>query len=104
MDYQKIVKEILEAIGGQENIASATHCVTRLRLNLKSKEYDQERLENVEGAKGVFFNKGQLQIIFGTGTVERVYEAFTKEIDNGKIESVPQETSGQETVPQNEHG
>ena len=86
MNYQNVVKEIVAAVGGKGNIAQATHCVTRLRLTLKEDAYDLERLENVEGAKGVFFNKGQLQIVFGTGVVERVYEAFIAEteIDNNQ--------------------
>ncbi|EME3562514.1 PTS transporter subunit EIIC [Enterococcus faecium] len=90
MNYQNIVKEIVSAVGGKENIVQATHCVTRLRLTLKEPTYDLEKLENVEGAKGVFFNKGQLQIVFGTGVVERVYEAFTNEteIDNSQAEVV----------------
>lgn len=90
MNYQNIVKEIVSAVDGKENIVQATHCVTRLRLTLKEPTYDLEKLENVEGAKGVFFNKGQLQIVFGTGVVERVYEAFTNEteIDNSQAEVV----------------
>ena len=90
MNYQNIVKEIVSAVGGKENIVQATHCVTRLRLTLKEPTYDLEKLENVEGAKGVFFNKGQLQIVFGTGVVERVHEAFTNETetDNSQAEVV----------------
>lgn len=86
MNYQNVVKEIVSAVGGKENIAHATHCVTRLRLTLKEDTYDLKKLENIEGTKGVFFNKGQLQIVFGTGVVERVYEAFTAEtkIDNSQ--------------------
>ncbi|MGM0211457.1 PTS transporter subunit EIIC [Enterococcus sp. AZ112] len=93
MNYQNVVKEIIAAVGGKGNIAQATHCVTRLRLTLKEDTYDLERLENVEGAKGVFFNKGQLQIVFGTGVVERVYEAFTAEteIDNNQTIMVSSE-------------
>lgn len=89
MNYQKAVAEIIEAVGGQENIIHATHCVTRLRLTLKDTNYDQQKLENIEGAKGVFFNKGQLQIVFGTGVVERVYEAFIQQtnIDDQSFKS-----------------
>lgn len=77
MDYNKIAEDILEAVGGKENIANAAHCVTRLRLILNdSNNYNKETLENIEGVKGVFFNSGQLQIIFGTGTVEKVFAAF----------------------------
>ncbi|KAF1301977.1 PTS transporter subunit EIIC [Enterococcus saccharolyticus] len=98
MDYQKIVKEVLEAVGGKENISSATHCVTRLRLTLKNDEYNQEKLENVEGAKGVFFNKGQLQVVFGTGVVERVYEAFNQQVGGETVEETSQQTA---TEPKN---
>lgn len=77
LDYNKIAKEVLVAVGGKENIENAAHCVTRLRLVLKdSNNYDKEVLENIEGVKGVFFNSGQLQVIFGTGTVEKVFAAF----------------------------
>lgn len=79
MNEKKIVEEIVESVGGRENISSVTHCVTRLRLNLKNVDYDKEKLENVEGAKGVFFHKDQLQIVFGTGIVERIYDAFVNE-------------------------
>lgn len=85
MDYKQIVEEIVTAAGGKENITGATHCVTRLRLTLNEEKFDKEKLENVEGAKGVFFNKGQLQIVFGTGLVDRVYEAFVNETGIGDL-------------------
>ncbi|PRR82296.1 PTS transporter subunit EIIC [Clostridium vincentii] len=82
MDYNKISKEVLENVGGKDNIISAAHCVTRLRLVLKdTSKYDKVALENIEGAKGVFFNSGQLQVIFGTGLVDQVYAAFVEEAD-----------------------
>lgn len=77
MDYKQIAKEVVKHIGGIENISGATHCVTRLRLILKdNSKYDRKQLENIEGVKGVLLNSGQLQIIFGTGTVNNVYDAF----------------------------
>lgn len=80
MDYKKISQEILANIGGKENIENAAHCVTRLRLVLKdTTKFDKEALSNIEGTKGVFLNSGQLQIIFGTGTVEKVFNAFLQE-------------------------
>lgn len=87
MNYTEVVADVLAAVGGRDNIASATHCVTRLRLTLKDVDYDRDALENIEGVKGVFFNKGQLQIVFGTGVVDRVYDAFTNEtkIDDTKV-------------------
>ena len=80
MDYKKISQEILANIGGKENIQNAAHCVTRLRLVLKdTTKFDKEALSKIEGTKGVFLNSGQLQIIFGTGTVEKVFAAFSQE-------------------------
>ncbi|MDO4325916.1 MAG: glucose PTS transporter subunit IIA [bacterium] len=79
MDYKKISEEIVQYVGGKENIKGVTHCVTRLRLILNDTEkYDRKKLENVEGSKGVVFNSGQLMIIFGTGTVNNVYDAFVE--------------------------
>lgn len=79
MDYEKIANEVLDNIGGTENISSVTHCLTRLRLILKDiNRADQKVLENIDGVKGVIYNSGQLQIIFGTGAVEKAYDAFVK--------------------------
>lgn len=77
MDYKKVARETLNLIGGKENIVSAAHCATRLRLVIADNEKcDKAKLENVEGVKGVFEAQGQLQIIFGTGTVNKVYDQF----------------------------
>lgn len=57
MNYNKIAKEVLENVGGKENVLSAAHCVTRLRLVLNDTvKYNKEVIENIEGVKGVFFN------------------------------------------------
>ncbi|WP_455542758.1 PTS transporter subunit EIIC [Intestinibacter sp.] len=77
MNYNQIAKEVLENVGGKENVLNAAHCVTRLRLVLNdTTKYNKEVIENIEGVKGVFFNGGQLQIIFGTKTVDLVHAAF----------------------------
>lgn len=79
MDYQSIAKQVYEKIGGKENLISAAHCATRLRLVVNDNaKCDSKAIENIEGAKGVFFAAGQLQIIFGTGTVNKVYDEFIK--------------------------
>ena len=79
MDYNKTAKEILEHVGGSKNIASAAHCATRLRLVIAdNSKTNKEALENVEGVKGVFEASGQLQIILGTGTVNKVFDEFIK--------------------------
>lgn len=77
MDYSKSASGILKHIGGKENIVSAAHCATRLRLVIADNaKCDKDALEEVEGVKGVFEASGQLQIIFGTGVVNKVYDAF----------------------------
>lgn len=82
MDMKKVSTEVLEKIGGKENLVSAAHCATRLRLVLADEKIiKKEEIENVEGVKGVFIAQGQLQIIFGTGTVNKVYDEFIKVAD-----------------------
>lgn len=79
MDYRKSAEEIVKAIGGKENLVNAAHCATRLRLVIAdNKKASKETLENVDGVKGVFEASGQLQIIIGTGTVNKVYDEFIK--------------------------
>lgn len=75
MDYRKTAVEILSAIGGKENIVSAAHCATRLRLVIAdNSKANKTTLENIDGVKGVFEASGQLQIIIGTGAVNKVYD------------------------------
>ena len=77
MDYKVCAQQILQEIGGKENLVSAAHCATRLRLVIAdNSKCSVEKLENVEGVKGVFEAAGQLQIIIGTGTVNKVYDEF----------------------------
>ena len=78
--YQKISKEILESIGGLENIQGAAHCATRLRIVLKDLSLAKtDKLENIDLVKGCFIAGSQLQLIFGAGTVNEVYKVFAKE-------------------------
>jgi len=77
MNYQATVKQMLPLLGGKENIASAAHCATRLRLVLvDDKQVDKSAIEKLDGVKGCFSNAGQIQIIFGTGVVNKVYAEF----------------------------
>ncbi|MBY0203905.1 sucrose-specific PTS transporter subunit IIBC [Paenibacillus cucumis (ex Kampfer et al. 2016)] len=79
-DNQRIAKEVIQAVGGKDNIASFAHCATRLRIMVKDKEQiDQKQVENIDKVKGAFFNSGQYQIIFGTGTVNRIFEEVEKQ-------------------------
>lgn len=75
MNNTEIAKSVIEAIGGKDNVSSVAHCATRLRIMVKDKEkIDTNRVENIEKVQGAFFNAGQFQIIFGTGTVNRIYD------------------------------
>ena len=79
MDYAKCAQEIFSHLGGRENLVSAAHCATRLRLvTVDNGKIDMKALEEVEGVKGVFSSNGQLQLILGTGTVNKVYDEFLK--------------------------
>lgn len=79
MDYRKTAQEIYDHIGKKENIISAAHCATRLRLVISdNSKADKEYVENIEGVKGVFFAQGQMQIILGTGVVNTVYDEFIR--------------------------
>lgn len=79
MDYHAIAEQILKYTGGKENLISAAHCATRLRLVIADNEKcDSAAVENVDAVKGVFFASGQMQIILGTGTVNKVYDEFIK--------------------------
>ena len=71
--YRDAAGRIVEAVG-KDNILSATHCATRLRLIVKDKErIDEKKLQEIGMVKGTFFNAGQYQIILGTGIVNKVY-------------------------------
>ena len=93
MDHKHAAQQVLDCIGGKENIVSAAHCATRLRLVIAdNSRVRKNELENAEGAKGVFEAQGQLQIIFGTGTVNKVYDEFIQlaGIEGGTKEEVKQ--------------
>ncbi|SDN86718.1 PTS system sucrose-specific IIA component, Glc family /PTS system sucrose-specific IIB component, Glc family /PTS system sucrose-specific IIC component, Glc family [Psychrobacillus sp. OK028] len=94
-ENRKIAKEVIEAIGGKDNIQSVAHCATRLRIMVNDKDkINQEKVEDINKVKGAFFNSGQYQIIFGTGTVNRIYEEVsklgleTKSASEQKVEAV----------------
>ena len=77
--YVKAAQEILECMGGKDNVASAAHCATRLRLVLKDEsKINIGGLDNIDLVKGNFNNGGQFQIILGTGIVNKVYAEFIK--------------------------
>lgn len=75
MNNTQIAKEVIEALGGRENVRSVAHCATRLRVMVVDEgKIDKDKAENIEKVQGAFFNSGQYQIIFGTGTVNKIYD------------------------------
>lgn len=77
MDIRKQTEEIVQALGGKENVSAATHCVTRLRLALHDEsKVDQKALESIDVVKGSFSTNGQFQVVIGQGTVNKVYKEF----------------------------
>lgn len=81
MNFDKIAKQTIEKLGGKENITTLAHCATRLRLTLAdASKVDKEGIENIEGVKGQFSTSGQYQVIFGSGTVNKVHAEMQKQM------------------------
>lgn len=79
MNYHTTATALLPLLGGKENIASAAHCATRLRLVLvDDSKLNKSAIDKLDGVKGCFSNAGQIQIIFGTGVVNKVFAEFSK--------------------------
>jgi len=72
-DYGQLAKEVVDAVGGKENIISVTNCMTRLRFVLKDDSIpNKEQVCSVKGVKGVMNQGGQYQVIIGTQVSEVV--------------------------------
>ncbi|HEL2623078.1 TPA: PTS glucose transporter subunit IIA [Streptococcus suis] len=75
MNNTEIAKKVIDALGGRENVRSVAHCATRLRVMVVDEgKIDKDTIEDIEKVQGAFFNSGQYQIIFGTGTVNKIYD------------------------------
>ena len=86
MNFPKIAEQVIEKLGGKNNIATEAHCATRLRIVLNDEsKVDKEGIEAIEGVKGQFSVAGQYQIIFGSGTVNKVHEQLTKQLGIGDV-------------------
>ncbi|WP_261305239.1 PTS transporter subunit EIIC [Paenibacillus andongensis] len=82
-NLQQIAQELLSLLGGKSNIVDASHCATRLRLILHDdSKVDTAKIEQIKGVEGVFIRGGQYQIIFGTGTVNKVHRALMEAYAN----------------------
>ena len=74
---ERVAKLIWKYVGGRDNVRSAEHCATRLRLIINDKsKLNEKAIENIDGVKGQFFAAAQYQIILGTGFVDKVFDAF----------------------------
>ncbi len=91
-DYKRVAKEIIEKVGGIDNIKSVQHCMTRLRFVVEDRSLvDDESLKETEMVKGINDAAGQLQIILGTGVVNKVYKEVSSVFDaSGKENTVAQ--------------
>ncbi len=77
--YLQISKEIADYVGGENNILGVAHCATRLRIVVEDQaKVDMKKIETVALVKGAFVTGDQIQIIFGAGLVNEVYEVFAK--------------------------
>lgn len=97
MDYAKIAADIIENVGGKDNIISAMHCATRLRLRLKDySKVDEKKLEDVDQVKGIFLANDQQQVILGSGTVNLVTAEVLKQtgLNGGAVSEEPKSKEG----------
>ncbi|NFH69673.1 PTS trehalose transporter subunit IIBC [Clostridium botulinum] len=75
--YNKEVKELLEYIGGKENVSAVSHCATRMRFVLNDTSIaDEEKIKKIKFVKGTFTQAGQFQVIVGNDVAE-FYNEFT---------------------------
>lgn len=71
---KQIAKDVLQAVGGKENVADVTHCMTRLRFNLKDDNIpDKEAVKKIDGVLSVVVAGGQFQVVIGNN-VDKVYD------------------------------
>ncbi|HEL2200684.1 beta-glucoside-specific PTS transporter subunit IIABC [Streptococcus suis] len=90
MKYKNTALAILEAVGGEKNVLRATHCVTRLRLELKDEDIvSDERVKSISGVIGIMKKNGQYQIILGND-VANYYKEFTAlgKFDSDSVQQV----------------
>lgn len=89
MNFKEVSKQLIESLGGEENIANAEACMTRLRVSLKDlSKADTESIKKIEGVLGVV-EADTLQIVFGPGTVNKVFDEFALQTGLKKDTSAP---------------
>ncbi|MEE6075864.1 sucrose-specific PTS transporter subunit IIBC [Avibacterium paragallinarum] len=86
MNFPNVAKQVIDKLGGKDNISALAHCATRLRIVVKDEgKIDKEAIENIDGVKGQFAVSGQYQIIFGSGTVNKVHDEMAKQLNIGDM-------------------
>lgn len=86
--YQQLAKEIIQGLGGAENVNSAVHCATRLRFDLKNPEAANiDSLKEIDGVVGVNPTPTQLQVIIGSHVGEVFEEVIQQGVTNGDAEA-----------------
>ncbi|HBO37434.1 MAG TPA: PTS maltose transporter subunit IIBC, partial [Pasteurellaceae bacterium] len=99
MNFPNIAKQVIETLGGKENISTLAHCATRLRIVVNDEsKIDKKAIEDIEGVKGQFSVAGQYQIIFGSGTVNKVHAEMTSQLGGG--EAASSESASKAATPQ----
>ncbi|VEB26883.1 phosphotransferase system enzyme II,sucrose-specific, factor IIBC [Actinobacillus lignieresii] len=100
MNFPKIAEQTIAKLGGKENITTLAHCATRLRLTLADEaKVDKQAIENIEGVKGQFSTSGQYQIIFGSGTVNKVHAEMQKQMGIGDMSTSEVAAAGAANQP-----
>ena len=93
-NYKKVAEQILSTVGGAENVASVTHCMTRLRFNLKDESLsNDEKLEDISSIISVVHAGGQVQLVVGP-TVDKVYDEVCKQGGFEVTVSIDEELDG----------
>lgn len=93
MNFDQIAKDIVENVGGEENIISIMSCFTRIRIEIKDKnKVNVEEVKKIDGVKGTSFFSNTFQVVFG-GKCNDVYEALSKILDVEEKEYVPDESN-----------
>ena len=98
MKYEKMVREIVEAIGGKENILNVYHCATRLRFKVKNiQNVDKKKLEQLEGVITVLDSGGQIQVVIGQHVAD-VYDTIFEVTDLKRRIRVMQRNQGRKRI------
>lgn len=101
MDYKRMAREVLNEVGGPENVSNMTHCATRLRLNLKNTEIVNDKaVKSIDGVVDVVNKAGQYQLLIGT-EVPKLYDEFENLVKGSDNHTTEISNSGSGSVISN---